>query len=1610
MINPVTEKLIKAIHKSVTPSPDQDTVEFLKDYYHRISGQDYSDSRVGFLYQAAILHLKLARVRRKQQILIGIKNLTNGDDSERTLVSIVADDRPFLINSLTITLNRLGMGLERTIHPMFQVSRTKKRSIETIRRYRSGDVSTNRSDSVILESFIQFELDPISPSKHNDLIGVIRKVLKNVNEVSSDWQHMRNAVLSLADRIERGHQGPVFAEYGALFRWMAEDNFAFIGYAEIEIDDQGNKSSIDTDSICGILRAAHQDGEDILQILPPIVASETSPVIFTKSRQRLYIHRANFLDCILVDLDFKQGQQSTKTRRRVSCIVGFLAGSTATMQVASIPHIRSKAAFILSESTLRKGGYAYKELRTILETLPRDMILELASPILYGLCMTLLNQQERRKTRLHIQRNICRHFFSCLVYVPRDLFNSRLRQRILELLEDTIKAQEVTFNVYFSDSTLTRIHYTLFTDPELDPGIDQQTLERKVQSMARDWNENLYVNAHTHFNLEQSRHLLETWRDGFPVSYQDRFSTENALEDIKRMDAIGDGEIIPVLDNQVGNQDDSIQQGKILGISDHSKFKLYSKTHSLPLSDVLPILENMGIRVLGDHPYRINRTNGEQFWINIFEIVRQDGGQIDRRLSRVFEDVFKSVWSGQSENDGFNHLTLVTGFNWRQISMIRGYVRYLKQIRLRYSENYVIDVLIRNPNLVSSIGELFDAQFNPSLKSRPIKKTRKRIRALLKEVQTLDEERIIMALLDVFDATLRTNFYQQDESCVDFYLSFKLSSRSIPRIPEPAPKYEIFVYSPRVEGVHLRGGDVARGGLRWSERPEDFRTEVLGLVKAQRVKNAVIVPVGSKGGFVAKKLEANDRASIQNEVIACYKYFISGMLDLTDNIVGNKIVPPKNVVRLDGDDPYLVVAADKGTATFSDIANDISLQRKFWLGDAFASGGSVGYDHKKMGITARGAWESVKRHFRERGKDIQKTEFTVAAIGDMGGDVFGNGMLLSKHIQLIAAFNHLNIFIDPEPDCAKSFKERQRLFDLPRSSWSDYNEKLISHGGGIFDRNAKSIKLSAQARKVLGTNRDTFTPTELINTILKSPVELLWNGGIGTYIKASFESHQDAQDRNNDSLRVDADELRVNVIGEGGNLGMTQHARIEFNQRGGLCYTDAIDNSAGVDTSDHEVNIKILLNDAIQSKTLKSGSRNTLLAKMEQQIGVQVLNNNYIQTQVLSLDTSYGDELMSQQARSISLLEDKGLLNRDLEYLPEDSVLRERQHAGQWFTRAELAVLLSYSKMDLYQDLLKSDVPDSPYLKQEIEAYFPPILVKKFPREIQRHRLKREIICTQITNDLVGKVGSNFHLSMSELMGADASDVTRAYIISRDILDLDLIHQAVRDMDNQIKADIQKQFLRESVLAAESTVVWILRHRPHNLELGAAVKTLQPLVAKLLGALVKMPHQELPGVTTNLELLAKSPGISAATRRKLSLIKASAYSCDIVDLATKTRQSQNLVAEIYFGAAKQLRLDWIRHSIETLPAANNWNQRARFSLGETLRMVHGQITEQILRSTKGSRAYDRIQSWNHTNALTIGTVDQMIDRLKQESIVEFSMLSVVISELTRLVKLSRPDS
>ena len=1596
MNNQVTESLIAELTRTGIPVLSDQDIRFIRGYYQRLSGQDYDAAKALEFRDIALFHRELGDTRSQGQITVELQNLDITSTSSRscTVVYVIFDDIPFAIDSLLMRLNAINKTPERVIHPLFEVTRNHTHHAEVYER--SGPSGEKLKQHSYIESFVHLVIEYTPALEHEAIAQEIRNTIVEIQDVVNSWQPIRDKLAECAQKLQSLATNTEFAEYDKLFEWLRENNFACLGYCEVQVNntEEADSVKLDAASLLGNLITAHQNNINAVnRILPPVKFPENTPVVYTKTRLKAGVYRPDYMDCIL----FCHGQPDKNESMQVSCILGFIGRSKDSMPHSSIPHIRNKISWVLESSVLRKNGHGYKQLRSLLNSLPREKLFQMNADQLYALGMTLLNQ-ERRKTRLHLHRNICGHFYSCLVYIPRDLFNSHLRTKIQQYLRVVMQASEVEFVVYFSHSILTRIHYIIHTDPAIPLNFNQEQLESDVQNIARDWNESLFEELKSLESYQTARDLLNLYQNSFPASYQEAFSIQDAISDIAVFESLANGEIQARLSPALYTSTDSTQQ------EHNACFKIYCKEITVALSDVLPILEHLGVRIHRERPYRISRKNSSQLRILDFDISRLDSKAFQfESNAKLFQETFIRCWNGDIENDGFNGLTLLAGISWQNIAMFRAYYRYLKQIRLRYSENYIIETLNRNPSLSVSIAHMFEARFGPIQDEADISTLNLQTHSLLQQVSTLDEERIITALLDVIAATLRTNFFQLDKNgSPKSYLSFKLNSRSIPRIPEPAPLYEIFVYSPRFEGVHLRGGKVARGGLRWSERPEDFRTEVLGLAKAQRVKNAVIVPVGSKGGFVVKQIPTDSQDVIQKEVINCYRMFIRGLLDITDNIVENRIVNPENVVRIDDDDPYLVVAADKGTATFSDIANDISNDYGFWLGDAFASGGSAGYDHKRMGITARGAWESVKRHFRELGKDIQSQPFTVVGIGDMSGDVFGNGMLLSHHTKVIAAFNHLHIIIDPDPDPEISYRERKRLFDLSRSSWADYDLKCLSAGGGVYSRKEKSIHLSPQAKTTLAASQDDYTPDDLINTILKANVELLWNGGIGTYVKASSESHADAQDRNNDGLRVNADELRCRVIGEGGNLGMTQLGRIEYALNGGLCYTDAIDNSAGVDTSDHEVNIKILLNTEIQNNNLPISERNSILSQMEGDVARLVLANNYRQTQIVSMEAENGALMMPRHIRAINLLEDSGLLNRTLEFLPADAELVERLGWKKYLTRPELSVLLSYCKMDFFQKLLDSNLPDDDYLGYEIEQYFPDLMNRLYKEQIHGHRLKREIIATQITNNLIGNMGTTFYLRTYELTGKSAQDICSAYIVASDFSANDTLAQKVQSLDNKVDSATQMEIFNRLCRFLESTAIWILR------------SFVQPIDMKSLIDRYSMPYEEL---CCNLDKILSAAAQKRYTRifehftesgvpedlaQEITSRDILNNGIDIVDIALKHSSSVLDAGKLYFEVANVLSIEWIYKRIALLNVNNIWHERARFSLLNDLRSHQSEIAGTILASSTGGKEDKAFSQWQKHNGQQIESLDIKVKALKQETSVDFSMLSVLVSELGTL--------
>src|SRR3569623_1158222 len=1072
-------------------------------------------------------------------------------------------------------------------------------------------------------------------------------------------------------------------------------------------------------------------------------------------------------------------------------------------------------------------------------------------------------------------------FITALVYVPRDRNHTELRRRIQEILMRALDGESVVFNFLISESPLARVHFIIRTRAQQIPEYDTAQLQARMVEAMSSWQDDLLASLHNQLGEEQGAKLYHRYLDALPPAYRDDYSPRTAVVDIQRLEGLD--ETAPLTTHLYRPME---EDGALL------RFKIYGSAEPMALSDVLPMLEHMGVRVLSARPYEITPRSSSPYWILDFDMTAGTDHPVDvMEVKELFQETFIHLCRGTIENDGFNRLVLASERHWRSVVMLRALCKYLLQTNMRFSQSYIELSLANNPAAVKRLVELFEARFDPRAQdsAERVAELAASLEKILATVTNLDEDRILRQFLALMQAMLRTNYYQHDvHRQPKPYLSFKFDSAKIPNLPLPRPMYEIFVYSPRMEGVHLRGGPVARGGIRWSDRREDFRTEVLGLMKAQMVKNAVIVPVGAKGGFVCKRLPAgDDRDALQDEVIHCYRCLLRGMLDLTANWIAGKIAAPLQVVRFDGDDPYLVVAADKGTASFSDIANSLSAEYNFWLGDAFASGGSSGYDHKKMAITARGAWESVKRHFRELGKNTQTEDFTVVGIGDVSGD----GMLLSPHIKLIAAFNHLHIFIDPAPDPARSLEERQRLFALPRSAWSDYNRELISAGGGVYSRRAKAITLDAEARAALGIEAEQLTPNELIQAILRAPVDLLWNGGIGTFVKAGSESHADVGDRSNDALRVDAGELRCRVVGEGGNLGFTQLARVEYARRGGRINTAAIDNSGGVDCSDHEVNIKLLLDQIVAAGELTLKQRNRLLVDMTDEVASLVLNDNYLQPQAISIAVHHGPLLLDDHVRLIRLLEKEGRIKRKLESLPSDDDLAARDAAQEGLTRPEIAILLAYSNISLFESLLESDVAEDAFLSHELVSYFPSPLCERYVRHMDMHPLKREIIANQITNGIINRMGSTFWLRMHDASGHRPADIARAYTAAREIFAARPLWREVEALDNRLGAAVQIELFSEPRRLLARATLRLLRQHRAPLDIAATLARYTHAAAALA--------ERLPQLTKGAERRAlqararrwQPAGVGKELAQRIAALEPLFAAHDLPEIATATRST-----------------------------------------------------------------------------------------------------------------------
>ncbi len=1589
---------------------------FLEHYYRSVPPAELVERDPLDLYGAALAHLRFAEQRRPGRAKIRVYNPQieqHGWQSTHTVVEVVTDDMPFLVNSASMALNGHGLLIHLTIHPVIPVRRDAGGMLEAV-------LAPGRPrDQAISESFMHFEIDQLSdPARLEAIRASLERVMGDVRASVEDWRGMLGRIEPALADLKRGAKAldpEEVAEVEAFLRWIADDNFTFLGYTCYDLlrEKDGDQLRRVPGSAMGLLRRQAEQSPSAnsrsFAALPADVrrlARLPVPLIITKANNRSTVHRPVYLDYIGVRRFDAKGRVLGEHR-----FLGLFTSAAYSRNPRQIPLLRRKVERIVARANLAPASHSGKALANIVETYPRDELFQVGDDELFETVNEILHLQERQRIRLFVRRDAFARFVSCLIYVPRDRWDTVLRRKYQEILLRAFHGTEVDFQAQLSESILARIQFIVRTPDGIARDVDPQELERQLLEATRSWTDLLrhaLIDAH---GEEEGNRLYRAYCDAIPLAYQEQVPARAAVADLARIDRIARGE-------------SDLEMSLYRALEDDDTlvcFKLCRAGSGIPLSDVLPVLENMGLRVIHERPYSFVTKDGRSFSMHDFAMQRTEAGEID--LDKVrgnFQDAFARIWRGDAQNDGFNQLVLGAGLDWREVTVLRACCKYLLQVGSPHSQAYMEQTLASNPTLARQLALLFAASFDPDLRGDRAAKVEGLIASIregLDAVANLDEDRILRRYLRLIRAMLRTNFYQPgpEGAAHKAYLSFKLQPAAVPDMPLPYPAYEIFVYSPRMEGVHLRGGKVARGGIRWSDRREDFRTEVLGLMKAQMVKNGVIVPVGAKGGFVVKQPpRGGDRAALHAEVVACYQTLMRGMLDITDNRVGEEIVPPARVVRYDEDDPYLVVAADKGTATFSDIANAISLEYGHWLGDAFASGGSAGYDHKGMAITARGAWESVKRHFRELGKDCQAEPFTAIGIGDMSGDVFGNGVLQSRQMRLIAAFDHRHIFIDPDPDPASSYEERKRLFELPRSSWDDYDRSRISPGGGVYPRTVKSITISPEARRALATDTDTFTPHDLIRTILLAPVELFWNGGIGTYVKAAQERNAEASDRSNDPVRVNGEDLRCLIVGEGGNLGCTQRGRIAFARKGGRINTDSVDNSAGVDCSDHEVNIKILLGAVVDAGDMTGKQRDQLLAQMTEEVGHLVLRNNVLQAQAISLAEARPQEMLDSQAAFIRRLEASGRLNRALEVLPDEEELAQRRQLGHGLLRPEIAVLVSYAKMTLKEELMASGLPDEPYLLDMLVKYFPRLLRKRFAAQIKGHRLRREITATLVANSLVNRGLGAFVSELGEHSGRSPDAIARAYIVARGAFALVPLYGRIELLVGQIAADQEIILLDQAREALARGTTWFLRNLPAPIDVRAGVDRFAPGIARVLGQLNGILSQGQRHAFDEVVEHYAAQGIEGDLARALAALPYMFPACEVVAVADQVGVEVLDAGAIYFALDASLQLGHLRDLLQAATPRTPWDRLALAGLYDDVVDEHRRLAIQALtRSQLATRAgaqdmgpadaiEGRVRQWLEGEVVGFARWQQVLAEIDSQPAADVAMLAVAVRALNGL--------
>jgi len=1583
---------------------------FAKSFLEKIGEEDLKQIGPDVLAKTVIDQWELFQSKKSGKPGIKIYTPTVEKDGwtiGRTIIDIVQDDMAFLIDSIVAEIVRHGQLIQMLVHPTMNVE------------YKGKDVAgfkTDYEDGLRRFSMSHIELrGTLGDAQAEELQMGLQQVIGDVRNATRDWLPMKDMLRQAQKQLSNApskFDDYLIEEYQAFLEYLYDNNFTLLGYREYKFSEKKGKLVSETvhDRSLGLLHDEHMpvylnDARECLSEPQQTLRRGQPPLTISKVNRRSTVHRRVPMDAVAIKMFDKAGKVIGEM-----LFVGLFTSVTYSRSVSDIPYLRVKIQNVINRTQFIPGSHDRRALRHILEKYPRDEVLQISEKLLYEHATSILRLQERPRIALYMRTDPFGRYISALVYVPRDRYETRLRLRLQNVLENELGGQCTNFQVTQDDSPLARVIYLIDTNHlEEVPKYNSASIEKKLEDEGRLWAERLRDALEaSSTDKPQIGHIVQKYGNAFPVAYHEQYEPRQAIHDIRKIEEVLEsGNIALDLYRPHDCAENNI------------RLKVYSGAHPITLSDVLPMLEKMGLRVIAELPFEIEPARAKNIvWIHDFLMESGNKGAfLDvKDIKAVFEEAFDKIWNRQMENDGLNKLVIAAKMNWREITILRTYLRYLRQVGLHYSREYIESTLADHPKISKAVVNLFLSLFDPSLKKgqNDIKAAgfAVEIDHAMEGVDSLEQDKILRSLTAVVNATLRTNFFQMDkDGKPKTYLSIKLDSKKIDDLPEPRPFREIWVYSPRAEAIHLRMDKISRGGIRWSDRHEDFRTEVLGLMKAQQVKNSVIVPMGAKGGFIVKQPpKEGGRAAMQAEGIECYKILVRGLLDITDNQNGDKIIPRENVVRRDGDDPYLVVAADKGTATFSDIANALSIEYGHWLGDAFASGGSAGYDHKKMGITAKGGWESVKRHFRELNHDIQKQDFDVVGVGDMGGDVFGNGMLLSEHIHLVGAFNHVHIFCDPNPDPVSSFKERQRLFNEVKG-WDEYNAKLLSKGGKIFNRSEKSLTLTPEIQKRFDITREKVSPNELIQAILKARVDLLWVGGIGTYIKAASESHADVGDKSNDVLRVNGNEVRAKVIGEGANLALTQRGRIEYALNGGRLNADFIDNSGGVDSSDHEVNIKILMNAVMRSKAndMDVKKRDKLLASMTDEVGSLVLRNNYQQSQAISLMELQAADSLPVQAELITELERKTSLNRALENLPSEEEIQARLRVGHGLTRPELAILQAHAKISFTWDLLDSDIPNSKAMEGRLLRYFPKKLGDNYAKEIMGHRLRREIICTTLASSVINRMGPTFVRERMAKSNATPADVAKAYIIVREAFGLRQLWDEIERLDNKVPAIVQLKAFREIAYMAERTVAWLLARSGHELDINKDIAAFEKGIETLKQNFATIATKGLLWTVQQNARANVSNGLPEKLSQDIALMPLLGSACDIIRIAVTQKEELPLIAKIYFELGEHFHLDWMRTQAGYIPANDHWSIEALDGVIDNLYSSQAGLTVRILKDmngklSKGKKAGNEniVAQWVETHGTQARAIEPLFADMRKATAIDLPMLMIAEQKLRGL--------